>query len=950
MKNCVLTAVNVLIQYLSSANILHLSSPVSRIIRQCLVFLSCFFVSYYSLASSDVHQTALSISEKHQAVVTLDSDHKKLNLSPYLRIFKETAVNPSAEIDSSHAWALNDALSSMASMESLVTRSEPSFGFTYDQRFWGIVTVKADDALTAKQQSWTLRFKDTLIDELILYVLSDKKEDRIIKLGRFHLENQVYRFDRFQTTKLTIEPGEILSIVFMVHSPEPFSLRAQLMDDTVFAESEIMDTAWIGLYFGITASAVFFAILILCFIRERTYFYYIAAIMLINGCCAMYFTGLFTIIMSPDALWWHREVVIYALKLGLFFFSLFAIGILKKEKYFSHVNTLLKALLCLPLFALLCYSFVPYKYQVVVGNVVGSFIALAIFFSAVYLFARGCREVVYFLVALGAHMIGGLVFSLKHWSILPANEFTMNSWLIGSALESVLLSIVICRNFLREKKEKNEAKKQAYLHEQSAKAKDQLLNAEKTMTERLEKEVEQKTKEMIQNLYFDGVTKLFNRTKLLHDLLPDQEPKIAHLAALSLDNFRETYDFWGPAFGDKILLTVSEKLNRHFMAESSGYQVYRLQFDEFAVAATGNVEINVFEEAVQKIKQDICNRSIYIEETPFPIFLSVGISHSRQQMEENILASPEHELLTRAGLALSEAKAKKNTIVSYHNELPILNKIQNNLVWTSKLKDAISENRILTFAQPIITASTQASEKFEVLVRLKEPDGTIVTPYHFMPVACHSNLYPHITRTVTSKACEFFSNFDCEFSINIQMRDIENRDTVEFIKSEAQRFGVSNRMIIEIVESEDLREVPIVQDFITEMRRMGCKIAIDDFGSGYSNFAYVTRIHPDILKIDGSLIKNMHKDKDLLSVVSSICSFSQQLGIQTTAEFVHNETVMNLAKELNIDYLQGFHLGEPQSLEDLTINPIGVGVDVGATVRPMTNDQLGDSGSSRGLS
>ena len=934
MKHCVLTTTNVLIR--------SLTPHLSLFIRQIIVFFSCFFFSFLSSAS-ELHQKAVSISEKHQAVVDLKVDEKKISLSPFVRLFKEhsSTENISGQDDSSQVWTLDEALSSMAVADPLKTRLTPSFGFTYDQRFWGIVTINADEALSAEQQPWTLQFKDTLIDELILYVLSNKNETRTIKLGRFHLDNQVNRFDRFQTTKLTIEPGEMISIVFLVHSPEPYSLRAQLMDDTAFAESEIMDTAWLGLYFGITVCALFFAILILCFIRERTYLYYTAAILLINGCCAMYFTGLFTIIMPPDALWWHREVVIYALKFGLFFFSLFAIGILKKEKYFSHVSTLLKVSLCLPLLALACYAFLPYKYQVVVGNVVGSFIALSIFASAVYLFVRGGREVIYFLVALGTHIIGGLVFSLKHWSILPANEFTMNSWLIGSAVESILLSIVICRNFLMEKREKNEAKKQAYLHEQSAKAKDQLLSAEKTMTERLEKEVEQKTQEIIRSMHMDTVTNLYNRTKLLHDLLPHQEPVISHLAAISLDNFRETYDFWGPAFGDKILLTMSEKLTRYFMAESSGYQVYRLQFDEFAIVATDQVSTQSFDESVQKIKQDICNRSIYIEETPFPIFLSVGVSHSRQQVEEKVLATPEHELLTRAGLALSEAKAKKNTIVCYHNELPILNKIQSNLIWTSKLKDAISENRIVTFAQPIITTSTQTPDKFEVLVRLKEPDGTIVTPYHFMPVACHSNLYPHITRTVTTEACEYFSNFDCEFSINIQMRDIENRDTVEFLKSEAQRFGVADRMIIEIVESEDLREVPLVQEFITEMRRMGCKIAIDDFGSGYSNFAYITRIHPDIIKIDGSLIKNMDKDKDLLSVVSSICSFSKQLGIQTTAEFIHNESVMQLAQDLHIDYLQGFHLGEPQSLDDLCIHS-------GASA--MTNLNVGGAGSSKGFS
>ena len=141
--------------------------------------------------------------------------------------------------------------------------------------------------------------------------------------------------------------------------------------------------------------------------------------------------------------------------------------------------------------------------------------------------------------------------------------------------------------------------------------------------------------------------------------------------------------------------------------------------------------------------------------------------------------------------------------------------------------------------------------------------------------------------------------------------------TLDFLEKKLDEVDVASRLVLEIVESEGIENFDEISKFITTMKKRGCKIAVDDFGTGYSNFSYLMQLNVDYIKVDGSLIKDIHENINSQIISSTIINFSRELELNTVAEFVHNEEVLQKVKEIGFDYLQGYHLGEPIPIEKL---------------------------------
>ena len=223
--------------------------------------------------------------------------------------------------------------------------------------------------------------------------------------------------------------------------------------------------------------------------------------------------------------------------------------------------------------------------------------------------------------------------------------------------------------------------------------------------------------------------------------------------------------------------------------------------------------------------------------------------------------------------------------------------------------------------QPIVDSKSMNVDKYECLVRMIDDDGEgVIPPSLFLNIAKESKLYHQITEQVITIAFDVFSRVpDVGFSINLTLDDLLHTPTVSFLRSKLDESGLADRLMIEIVESEGIENFQEVREFVADMKGRGCKIAIDDFGSGYSNFAYLMELNVDCIKIDGSLIKTMDQDKNSKIITSTILDFSRQLEITTVAEFVHNQAVLDYARNMGIDYVQGFYLGEPEPIESLVI-------------------------------
>ncbi|MCJ7766629.1 MAG: EAL domain-containing protein, partial [Thiovulaceae bacterium] len=168
------------------------------------------------------------------------------------------------------------------------------------------------------------------------------------------------------------------------------------------------------------------------------------------------------------------------------------------------------------------------------------------------------------------------------------------------------------------------------------------------------------------------------------------------------------------------------------------------------------------------------------------------------------------------------------------------------------------------------------------------------------------------TSIMVEKSCRHFRDKPDHFSVNLSVDDMIDSDTVSFIKKQITAHNVAGRIIFEILESDGIENYPEIRSFIEEMQELGCQFAIDDFGSGYSNFEHLLQLRIDYIKIDGSLIRNLHTDSSALSIIEAIVLFAHKRKLICIAEFVHNVEVYEIVKELGIERSQGFYLGEPR--------------------------------------
>lgn len=424
----------------------------------------------------------------------------------------------------------------------------------------------------------------------------------------------------------------------------------------------------------------------------------------------------------------------------------------------------------------------------------------------------------------------------------------------------------------------------------------QYSQQQQNINENLAKKIAEKTEELRHQLYYDKLTNLPNRKSLIEAINAQES---ATLLIINIDDFKEINDFFGHQAGDRLLYKFAFRLQ----SEISKYpliRLYRLNGDEFSMMFNTTMSTDTLKEFTTELLTKIEKMRFILEDNEVRVRVSIGAS---LQMDS---------ALEKADMALKKARQKKQSCLLYDERYSIEKEYQTNLEWVSKIKNAIAYDMIIPFYQPIFDNTTEKVISYESLIRLKDGNGKIITPYHFLDIAKKSRLYPELTKIMIEKSCQRFSKSPSSFSINLSYQDILNPKITLFIKDRIRHYGVAKRIIFEILESEGIDNYEEVSHFIQEVRNLGAKVAIDDFGSGYSNYEYLLKFQIDFIKIDGSLIKNLDNDPNARIIVQTILDFAQKLGIQTIAEYVHNQAILNDVKKLGINRSQGFFLGKPQ--------------------------------------
>jgi len=237
------------------------------------------------------------------------------------------------------------------------------------------------------------------------------------------------------------------------------------------------------------------------------------------------------------------------------------------------------------------------------------------------------------------------------------------------------------------------------------------------------------------------------------------------------------------------------------------------------------------------------------------------------------------------------------------------------------IKEALEEERLLCLYQPIFNTQKKEIVKYEALVRLidKDDSSKLISPYHFMKVIKGTSQYIKMSKLVLKEVFNTLKRYpDVELSVNLDLDDLYNNDMMELIVENLYRNrNVAKRLTFEILEEKEIYDYDKVSLIFQQLKAHGSKIAIDDFGSGYANYNYLIRLNIDILKIDGSLIRELHIEKERTKIVlTSIKKLASSLTYELVAEFVSDENIYNIIRELGIEYSQGYYLGEPKHIEE----------------------------------
>ena len=416
----------------------------------------------------------------------------------------------------------------------------------------------------------------------------------------------------------------------------------------------------------------------------------------------------------------------------------------------------------------------------------------------------------------------------------------------------------------------------------------------------------------------DALTELYNRREFERRL----EHALASIAAggapsallyIDLDQFKLINDTSGHIAGDQLLTHLAaimrEQLREHDV-------LARLGGDEFGVLVTGAHDLQAACRVAERLRTSIDGYVFMWEQSSYTISASIG-GVMLDSAEVTLT-----ELLASADTACYMAKEKGRNRVHFYSAQDDETALRHGeMEWANRLRWAVDESRLLLKYQEVVPLTTiaGAGPHIELLLRFRAEDGQLVVPGAFLPAAERYGLMPMIDRWVIQTA---LSNFDrlhpsgaalTLATINLSGASIEDPSLADLILQLLQRYRVDpSRVCFEITETVAVRNLTHVCRFMTRLREVGCKFALDDFGAGMSSFGYLKNLPVDIIKIDGSFIRDLLDDPMSLAIVRAVTDIGHGRGLLVVAEWVSSEALMEVLVEIGVDYAQGFSLHRPE--------------------------------------
>ena len=381
---------------------------------------------------------------------------------------------------------------------------------------------------------------------------------------------------------------------------------------------------------------------------------------------------------------------------------------------------------------------------------------------------------------------------------------------------------------------------------------------------------------------------------------------------LDMDEFKVVNDTCGHSAGDELLRQVARLFTETLHGDD---HLCRIGGDEFGII----LQNQTVEQAVpvaQRLQAGLANFRFAWQSQTFGVGVSIGMV-ALDADSESVEA-----LMQAADSSCYVAKdAGRGRIHVYTKDDHALTQRHGVMEWVSRIEHALMHDRLVLFAQPIVPLVPEATRGLhcEILLRMLDDQDQLVAPGLFMPAVERYHLATRIDRWVVSHAFDWLLAHQADIelcSINLSGQSLGDAPFMAFVLQSLESSGVpANKLCFEITETAAIRNMHTATHFIDTLRQRGCKLSLDDFGSGMSSFAYLRTLPVDVLKIDGQFVKDMAQDPVSLAMVKSIHDIGCLMGKQTVAEFVENDAILELLHGIGVHYAQGYAVGYPQPLD-----------------------------------
>ncbi len=405
---------------------------------------------------------------------------------------------------------------------------------------------------------------------------------------------------------------------------------------------------------------------------------------------------------------------------------------------------------------------------------------------------------------------------------------------------------------------------------------------------------------------------LVSRQRLLEHLekhmISNVKEKNIGFLLVAIRNLSQINETSGFDIGDEVISAIGGRL-RQFMREDD--LICRFSSNQYAIiihdCVKGDLEV-----ATQRFIQAIRDQVIGTSTGPVSATISIGgleLLENDHSLNKVIASTME---------ALDSALDKTYDCFEPYKHGQDIDLIRRRNMEISKyIMDALNEKRMLLALQPIVNSTTEVVSFYEILLRIQNPDGSIISAGEFIPIAEQLGMSRLIDYRVLELSILYAKKTpDVDLSLNISGLTCGDKEWVDMLGLLLHNDkDLAKRLMIEITETAVIEDIDVTIDFVQKVKKLGCKVAIDDFGAGYTSYKSIRQLDVDVVKIDGNFIENITKNKKDQIIVKSLITLCNELGIETVAEFVTDQDAADMLREFGVTYLQGFFFGKPVLLD-----------------------------------